>query len=78
MWHVTSRGSCVVLSIQSVVLTVDGQINLPLESPVFEGPMLSHTPDLCPVILGAGSEFESVYRVPGALPDSLGDLVRVL
>ena len=45
---------------------------------MFEGPMLGHTPDLGAVISGAGSEFESVYRVPGSLPDALGDLVRVL
>ena len=75
--HYASRGlRCPDLWL--VVLTVDGQINLPLESPVFERPMLGHTPDLCAVIPRAGSEFESVYRVPGSLPDALGDLVRVL
>ena len=45
---------------------------------MFERPMLGHTANLRAVIPGAGSEFESVYRVPGSLPDALGDLVRVL
>ena len=36
---------------------------------------INNTPDFRAVISGAGSEFESVYRVPGPLPDTLGDLV---
>ena len=73
MHHVTCGAQ-----VTRVVLTVDGQINLPLEPPMFERPVLGDTANLRAVITGTGSEFESVYRVPGSLPDALGDLVRVL